>query len=58
MKIKRTDKEIDKVINRANQIKQVGTTKYPDLTYEEGVRNTLLWIIGDNKDNPMSNLYK
>lgn len=27
--------------------------RYPGMTYEEGVRDTLLWVTGDREDPPM-----
>ena len=52
MKIERTPKEVeallDEAIERASQ-----RTKYPGMTYEEGVLATLDWLFGRNDDSPL-----
>ena len=52
-KIKRTDKEIDNVLNNASEENSKGSTKWPGGTYEQGVENALMWVLGDRDSNPM-----
>lgn len=52
MKFERTMQEVetllDEAIERASQ-----QTKYPGMTYEEGVLATLDWLFGRNDDSPL-----
>jgi len=52
MEFERTPKEaealLDEAIDRAHQ-----QTKYPGMTYEEGVLATLDWLFGRNDDSPL-----
>jgi len=52
-KIKPTDKEINDVLNKASDENSKGNTKWPGMTYEQGVENALMWVFGDNDNNPM-----
>ena len=52
-KIKRTDKEIDDVLNKAGSANLKGETKWEGMTYEQGVENALMWVFGDFLHNPM-----
>ena len=50
--IKRTDEEIDNCLNEAAAGEAEGS-RWPGMSYEEGVGAALRWIIGDSEDNPM-----
>lgn len=52
MEIKRTDAEIDAVLNDAAKSAGEGS-RWPGLTYETGVEVALLWVTGQTDDNPM-----
>jgi len=47
----RSEEEIQDVIARAAERSQ--NTKWPGMTYEEGVEQALLWVIEEIDDNPM-----
>jgi hypothetical protein len=51
--IKRTEEEIDEVLNLASNFVEHGRTSWDGLTYEEGVEAALLWLFGESADNPM-----
>jgi hypothetical protein len=51
--IVRTDKEIDDVLNAAMGAENEGT-KWPGMTYEQGVQAAIMWLLGDSSDNPMA----
>jgi len=53
MKIKRTDKQIDEVLNKCAELFDQGINPWPGETYASGVQNAILWMIGQVNDDPM-----
>lgn len=51
--IRRTDDEIDGVLNAVADVQDSGSTKWPGMSYEQGVENALRWVLGEIDDNPM-----
>lgn len=49
---KPTREEIEDVLNQCAEAEEEGRSKYPGMTYEQGVEYTLKWLDG-NADNPM-----
>jgi hypothetical protein len=49
--IKRTDTEIDAVLNVASEQADKGGTAYPGMSYEDGVSEGISWAcgLGDNE---------
>lgn len=45
----RTEREIEKLIDRAAKAAEVGS-KFPGMSYEEGVIAALEWALGDDID--------
>lgn len=52
MQIKITEKQIDDVVNDAYENIEEGTSRWPGMTYEQGVANALQWVTGDSEDRP------
>jgi len=50
--IKRTDDEINDVLNKTFEGIDQGT-KWPGMSYEQGVQAALDWLFGSIDDNPM-----
>ena len=50
-RIKRTAEEIDEQMNRAWEEEDDGS-RYPGMTYEQGVRAAIDWITTDGGDEP------
>ncbi len=44
--MKRTQKEIDRVLNWAMEADDHGRSKFPGMSYEQGVISALHWMIG------------
>lgn len=45
--------DIDTQMNRGSAIEESGTSKYPGMTYEQGVKDALEWVIwGGEKPLP------
>jgi hypothetical protein len=50
--VTRTQAEIDEQLNEAAEGVD-GGTKWPGMSYEDGVQNALLWVIGAASTPPM-----
>ena len=50
MYIERNEKEIDSLESWAGEA--LSSSHYPGMTYEEGVMDTLNWILGRTKHSP------
>ena len=46
----RTDKEINEVLNRCIVAENEGTSAYPDMTYEQGVKYAIGWLLDKASD--------
>lgn len=51
MRIVRTQEEVDQVLNWASEGID-GGSKYPGMSYEEGVRAAVDWLTGFTDDRP------
>lgn len=51
--VTRTEEEVNEVIDKASEQESKGRSRWPGMTYEQGVRNALDWILGNSDDNPM-----
>lgn len=51
--VKRSDEEINRVLNKAAEQEEMGGTRYRGMTFEQGVQAALLWVFGDWDDEPM-----
>lgn len=47
-----TDEQVDDVINMAYEIKDEQGTKWPGMSYEDGVLAALRWVTGEEDENP------
>ncbi len=52
-KIERTDGEINDVLDACVDQEIKGVSKWPGMTYEDGVSEAIHWIIGQTEDDPM-----
>jgi len=53
--IKRTGSEIDELIGRCAERMDFGSA-YPRMSYEEGVYETLKWLLGEEDEWPVPEL--
>lgn len=42
----------DRAADNCHDVSKRGWSRYPGMTYEEGVRNALEWVLGDSDDDP------
>jgi hypothetical protein len=52
MRVVRSEKEIDEVMNKAAEAMDNGS-KFFGMSYEDGVRETIEWLRGDSEESPM-----
>lgn len=53
MALDRSDDEIEEQISRASDSVARGSTRWPGMTYEQGVDAALRWVLGENDEAPM-----
>ncbi len=51
--VTRTDEEIDAVVNECTELENQGGSKFPGMSYEQGVKNALDWVVGNCDESPM-----
>lgn len=51
--VKKSREEIDRQIDLAMTSINEGGSKYPGMSYEEGVRNGIEWVLGEVEEAPM-----
>ena len=49
----RTQEEIDEQLNLAMEQSEQGKSKFPGMSYEEGVSEALQWVTGRQEQRPM-----
>ncbi|QDP52301.1 MAG: hypothetical protein Unbinned4162contig1001_1 [Prokaryotic dsDNA virus sp.] len=47
-----TESEITETMDKASDVANEGGSQYPGMTYEEGVRDALSWVLS-GEENPM-----
>jgi len=52
-KLEKTEEEVDDIVNRCGEQESKGGSKWPGMTYEQGVRAALDWIVGWSDDHPL-----
>jgi hypothetical protein len=53
-RLKRTDEEIDNCMNSANAWEERGGSAVPGMSFEQGVKAGIAWVIGDTEEHPIS----
>lgn len=54
MNIVRTEQEIWDLLNQCAEVEETGSSNYPGMSYEQGIKVAIEWIIGDVKDHPIN----
>ena len=54
MNIVRTEQEIYEVLDECLNCENTGTSIYPGMSYEQGVKAAIEWIIGDTNEHPIN----
>lgn len=50
----KTEKQLEDLSDKASEIINSTGTKYSGMTYEQGIRDTIDWILGNSDDEPLS----
>lgn len=53
MRIAPPKEDIDEVLNQCSDAADSGRSKFPGMSYEQGVEAAIRWLIGDDDSNPM-----
>lgn len=51
--IARKDGEINHLLNKCDEAEQQGKTAYPGMSYEQGLKDAILWLTGEVQQNPL-----
>ncbi len=51
--IKRTEKEINKLLDHCSDSEETGESTASGMTYEEGIKTAILWLTGDGFSHPI-----
>jgi hypothetical protein len=51
--IKPTQKQIDSLLEECSESEDAGSTKYPGMTYEQGLKHGIEWLL-EGGDSPLS----
>jgi hypothetical protein len=52
--VERTDEQVNEVLNEANEAEDNGTSRWPGMTYEQGVAAGISWVLGQTDEHPMA----
>lgn len=52
MMIKRTKAEIDELMSSVMSQVDEGGSRFPGMTYEQGIGYAIMWLTGDTDDHP------
>ena len=54
MNIIRSEQEIWDLLSQCAEVEETGSSNYPSMSYEQGIKAAIEWIIGDIKDHPIN----
>lgn len=49
----RSEDEVYNLLNQCVESEETGVSKYPGMTYEQGVRDALDWMLDSSQDSPL-----
>ena len=52
-RVEKEEQEIDDVLNKCDEQEDLGSSKWPGMTYEQGVAQGIRWVLGHWDTNPM-----
>jgi len=51
--VERSNEEIEDTINECSMLEEEGRTKFPGMTYEQGVKAGIDWVTGQSDEHPL-----
>jgi len=52
----RDSDEVEQQFDEANAACAEGSNRYPGMTYDQGVRDALAWVLGESDDAPYDDI--
>lgn len=49
----RDREEVDELLNQCSESEDEGVSKFPGMSYEQGIRAGIDWLTGQRDENPM-----
>lgn len=49
----RSESEVNELLDACTAMEAAGETKYPGMSYEQGVKYALDWVLGNSDEHPM-----
>jgi len=53
MEIIRTDQEIKQLLNECEEAENMGITRFPKMTYEQGIKEAIQWLSCYSNTDPL-----
>ena len=53
MNLVRSQAEVDTLLNKCADASDAGESQYHGMSYEEGIRDGIQWLIGELEENPL-----
>jgi len=50
--MERPQERIDEILNRCSEQEEEGGSRWPGMTYEQGVSAAIRWMLGETDDDP------
>lgn len=54
MNIVRSEQEIWDLLNQCAEAEETGSSTYPGMIYEQGIKAAIEWLVGDINDHPIN----
>lgn len=54
MQIKPSEEDVNEVLNQCSEAADSGRSKFPGMSYEQGVEAAIRWMQGDDDTSPMA----
>lgn len=51
--VKQPDEKINTLLNRCAESEETGESKYPGMTFEQGIKMAIEWLTGLSPDHPL-----
>ncbi len=52
MHLARNAEEVNEVLNEAMETEDSGVSRFPGMSYEQGMTAAVQWLLGDSDDHP------
>lgn len=49
----RSDDQVNEILNTCSESEETGVSKFPSMTYEQGIEQAILWLTGQIENHPL-----